>query len=81
MIDGGLDPQAAVSLPHHINMNGPLFLEKNTALEALAPQLTGMGYEVRTGSEEKSGTDIIERVPGGYIGAADPRRDGVAIGD
>jgi len=81
MIDGGFDPQAAVSLPHHINMNGPLFLEKSTALEALAPQLTGMGYEVRTGSEEKSGTDIIERVPGGYIGAADPRRDGVAIGD
>ena len=81
MIDGGLDPQAAVSLPHHINMNGPLFLEKNTMLEALAPQLTRMGYEVRAGAEERSGTDIIERVPGGYIGAADPRRDGVAIGD
>ena len=81
MIDGGLDPQAAAALPHHVNMNGPLFLEKSTSLQALAPQLTAMGYELRTGSEEKSGTDIIERVPGGFVGAADPRRDGVAIGD
>jgi gamma-glutamyltranspeptidase/glutathione hydrolase len=31
--------------------------------------------------ELESGLHIIERVPGGYIGGADPRRDGVAIGD
>jgi len=28
-----------------------------------------------------SGLHIIERVPGGYIGGADPRRDGIALGD
>jgi gamma-glutamyltranspeptidase/glutathione hydrolase len=81
MIDGGLLPQAAAALPHHVNMNGPLSLEKSASLEALAPALFKMGYEVRPGRGERSGLHIIERVKGGYIGAADPRRDGVAIGD
>ncbi|HEY0282620.1 MAG TPA: gamma-glutamyltransferase [Rhizomicrobium sp.] len=81
MIDGRLSAPAAVALPHHVNMNGPLFLEKSTALDALAPALVRMGYDVRSGSGEKSGLHIIERVKNGYIGAADPRRDGVAIGD
>ena len=81
MIDGGLSPQAASTLPHHVNMNGPLFLEKDTSLDALAPALVKMGYDVRPGKEEKSGLYIVKRVKGGYVGGADPRRDGVAIGD
>ena len=81
MIDGRFSPQAAAALPHHVNMNGPLSLEKSTSLDALAPALARMGYDVRPGREEKSGLHIIERVKDGYIGAADPRRDGVAIGD
>jgi len=81
MIDGGLDPAAAAALPHHVEMNGPLYLEKDTPLTALAPALAHMGYDVRPGSGEMSGLHIIERVTGGYIGAADPRRDGAALGD
>ncbi|MGA7676129.1 MAG: gamma-glutamyltransferase [Rhizomicrobium sp.] len=81
MIDAGLGPQAAAALPHYIEMNGPLILEKDASLDALAPALARMGYDVRSGSEEKSGLHIIERVKNGYIGGADPRRDGVAIGD
>lgn len=81
MLDGGLDPKAAVALPHFVEMGGPLMLEKNTALGSLAPALQAMGYDVRTASSEISGLHIVERVPGGYIGAADPRREGVAVGD
>jgi gamma-glutamyltranspeptidase/glutathione hydrolase len=81
MIGGRLSPQIAAALPHHVNLNGPLLLEKDTSLDALVPALTSMGYDVRPGREEKSGLHIIERVKNGYIGAADPRRDGVAIGD
>jgi gamma-glutamyltranspeptidase/glutathione hydrolase len=81
MIDGGLFPQAAAALPHHVNMNGPLSLEKDVSLDALAPALIKLGYDVRPGREENSGLHIIERVKDGYIGAADPRRDGVALGD
>jgi gamma-glutamyltranspeptidase len=81
ILDGGLDPQAAAALPHHVTTGGPLQLEKGTDLSALAPALSAMGYDVRTASSEVSGLHIIEKVPGGYIGAADPRREGVALGD
>ena len=81
MIDGGLDPGSAVALPHHIEMNGPLYLEKDTPLSALQPALAKLGYDVRPATVENSGLQIIERVQDGYLGAADPRRDGVAIGD
>jgi len=81
MIDGGLSPQSAAALPHHVEMNGPLYLEKDTSLDALAPTLAQMGYDVRPHTGEKSGLNIIERTANGYVGGADPRRDGVAIGD
>jgi gamma-glutamyltranspeptidase/glutathione hydrolase len=80
MIDGGLGPQDAAALPHPLNLNSPTILEKGTTLEALAPQLAAMGHTVVTRDLE-SGLHIVERVRGGYIGGADPRRDGVALGD
>ena len=81
MLDGGLDAKKAVSLPHHVMMNGPLLLEKNTPLGAQAPALRAMGYDVHPAAVEMSGLQIIRRVKGGYAGAADPRRDGVALGE
>jgi gamma-glutamyltranspeptidase/glutathione hydrolase len=80
MLDGGLDAQAATALPHAANPNGPTILEKGTPLEALTAQLTAMGHKV-VSADLESGLHIIERVKGGYIGGADPRRDGVALGD
>jgi gamma-glutamyltranspeptidase/glutathione hydrolase len=81
MLDGHATPDDAVAEPHPGNENGETFLEKGTALEALEPQLTAMGHTVAMPSVEKSGLNIVERVPNGYIGASDPRRDGVAMGD
>jgi gamma-glutamyltranspeptidase/glutathione hydrolase len=80
MIDGRLSPQAAAAQPKVANLNGATIIEKGTALEALVPQLTAMGHTIREVNLE-SGLHIIERVKGGYIGGADPRRDGVALGD
>ncbi|HEX4302605.1 MAG TPA: gamma-glutamyltransferase [Rhizomicrobium sp.] len=80
MIDGHLGPAAAAALPHPLNLNSPTILEKGTGLEALTAQLTAMGHTVVTRDLE-SGLHIIQRVPGGYRGGADPRRDGVALGD
>ena len=74
-------PQEATALPHPGNMNGVKLLEKGTALESLAAGLGAMGHTVATPAVEKSGLQIIEKVKGGYIGGADPRRDGVVIGD
>jgi len=81
MIDGGLKPEAAVRLPHTIERNGPLMLEKSPELDALAPQLAVLGYDVRPASSENSGLHVVATASGGYLGAADPRRDGVAMGD
>ncbi len=80
LIDGGLTPQQTAALPHIFNMNGATIIEKGTPLEALAPQLTAMGHTVKI-FPIYSGLHIIEKTKDGYIGGADPRRDGVALGD
>jgi len=80
MLDGGLDPQTTAALPHHVNPNGPTILEANTPIVEYASALAAMGHQVAT-SELESGLNIIERVPGGYVGGSDPRRDGIAKGD
>lgn len=81
LIDGNETPAKSVSEPHFINLNAATVLEKGTALDALAPQLTAMGHRVvQVGDELESGLNIVERVKGGYIGGSDPRRDGVAKG-
>ena len=80
MIDGGMTAREAVAAPHVLNLNSPTILEKDTALEALTPTLTAMGHTV-SARELESGLHIVQRVPGGYIGGADPRRDGEALGD
>jgi len=81
MLDGGMTPAQAIALPRQLNLNGATRLEKSPANDALAPQLTAMGHKVIVAGGESSGLHGIERVKGGYIGGADPRRDGVVIGD
>jgi gamma-glutamyltranspeptidase/glutathione hydrolase len=81
LIDTGLTPQQTAALPHIANLNTPTLLEKDTSIESLASGLTAMGHTVATPSVEKSGLHILERVKDGYIGGADPRRAGVALGD
>lgn len=80
MLDWKLDAQAAVSLPHGGSLNGPTLLERGTAFESLAPALRERGHQVRV-EDLTSGLHVIERVPGGWRGGADPRREGIARGD
>ena len=79
LLDWGLDAQAALSLPRHVNRNGATELEANTALERIAPSLEALGHEVRI-RPLVSGLHAIRRVGGGLEGGADPRREGVALG-
>ena len=79
LLDWGLDAQAALSLPRHVNRNGATELEENTALETLAPVLQAMGHEVIVWPLV-SGLHAIRRVGGRLEGGADPRREGVAVG-
>ena len=83
-IDWRLNIQRAVSLPHHVNMNGPTELEGGTSLVELAPALRELGHEVEI-HDETSGLHGIMVLRLGnktqYIGGADPRREGLAVGD
>ena len=80
VLDWKLDIQQAIDLPNFGSRNGPTQLERGSRYEALAPALAGRGHDVRL-SEMDSGLHGIERVPGGWRGGADPRREGVARGE
>jgi len=80
LIDGQLSMPDAAAAPRHANLNGPTLLERNTKLDQLAPPLSAMGHRVRSVGFD-SGLNGIRRVRGGYEGGADPRREGVALGD
>ena len=79
LLDWGLDAQAALSLPRHVNRNGATELEANTALERIGPALEALGHEVHI-RPLVSGLHAIRRVGSGLEGGADPRREGVALG-
>jgi gamma-glutamyltranspeptidase/glutathione hydrolase len=80
VLDWGLDPQAAIALPNTGSRNGPTELEANTGVAALAPKLRALGHEVRV-IEQTSGVQAIVRTRRGWVGGADPRREGVVRGD
>jgi gamma-glutamyltranspeptidase/glutathione hydrolase len=80
VLDWKLPLQEAMALPHHINKNARTELEKGTLLEKLSPALERLGHEIRIRSKT-SGLHGVRVVPGGLEGGADPRREGVAIGD
>lgn len=79
-LDWGMDVQQAVSLPHLVNRFGTYDLEEGTAAADLAEPLAAMGYEVAL-RELNSGLHAISIGPDGLQGGADPRREGVALGD
>ena len=79
IIDWGLDPQAAIALPNFGSRNGPTELERDTPVAQLAPKLQALGADVRV-TEFTSGTQAIVRTRDGWIGGADPRREGIVSG-
>ena len=80
VLDWDLDVQAAVELPNVVNRNGPTTLEAGTSAEALAAPLRARGHKVEL-EAMTSGLHAIERRGGRLYGGADPRREGVALGD
>lgn len=79
ILDWGLDPQPALNLGHFVNRNGATELERGTDAERYSESLQALGHEVEL-SEHNSGLHAILIRGGELIGAADPRREGVALG-
>jgi gamma-glutamyltranspeptidase/glutathione hydrolase len=80
LLDWHLSPAQATALPHVINRNGPTLLEQDRGLESVGAALTAMGDTVKFDAID-SGLQIIVLGPNGMVGASDPRREGVALGD
>lgn len=77
--DWGMDIQAALSRPHAVNRFGIYDLEAGTDAQALQEPLEAMGYKTSV-RDLNSGLHAIE-IGAVLKGAADPRREGIAIGD
>jgi gamma-glutamyltranspeptidase / glutathione hydrolase len=80
VLDWNLDPQAAIDLPNVGSRNGTTELEKDTSAVALEPKLKALGHETRV-MEQTSGLQAIVRTREGWVGGADPRREGTVGGD
>ncbi|WP_374444167.1 gamma-glutamyltransferase family protein [Stella sp.] len=74
------DLATALAQPHWHNANGPSELEQDSPAAGLTEALRSMGHEAKT-AVTQSGLAGIARTPSGWVGAADPRRDGAAVGD
>ncbi|SMX25822.1 gamma-glutamyltransferase [Boseongicola aestuarii] len=78
-IDWGMDVQQAVSMPHLVNRFGSYDLEEGTDAVNLEAALTDFGFEVNTRALN-SGLHAIQ-VSESLSGGADPRREGIALGE
>ena len=80
MLNWGLNAQDAINLPNFGSLNGPTLLEEGRFPAFTIDALKSRGHEVREISMT-SGLQAIERTPTGFFGGADPRREGVVLGD
>jgi gamma-glutamyltranspeptidase/glutathione hydrolase len=84
VFNGGLTPQAAIDLPNFANTGGPLLLEQQRFPPATVEALKQKGHTVNE-TEMTSGLQAIVRGQAHgetfWFGGADPRREGVVMGD
>lgn len=80
LLDWRMDPQSAVDFANFGSRNGPTELEKGSEAEAWKAALEARGHDIRL-IEMTSGIQAIVKTPEGFLGGADGRREGVAIGD
>ncbi|MBO1112539.1 gamma-glutamyltransferase [Bordetella petrii] len=80
VLDWQLDIQQAISLPNMGSRNQATEVERGTALENMMPALRGMGHEVKA-VDFPSGIQGIVIDGGRLVGGADPRREGLVLGE
>ncbi|MDP2023691.1 MAG: gamma-glutamyltransferase, partial [Hydrogenophaga sp.] len=80
VLNWGLNAQEAISLPNFASLNGPTLLEQGRFPPTTIKALNARGHEVRE-VNMTSGLQAIQRTAAGFFGGADPRREGVVLGD
>jgi gamma-glutamyltranspeptidase / glutathione hydrolase len=80
MYDFGLNAQEAIDMPNFANYNGPSILEQHRFPLPVVDSLKARGHIVHE-RPLTSGLQAIQRTGFGFSGGADPRREGVVMGD
>jgi gamma-glutamyltranspeptidase / glutathione hydrolase len=80
VLNWGLNTQQAINLPNFAATGAPTQLEEKRFAPATVDTLKARGHEVRE-LAMTSGLQAIERTSSGFFGGADPRREGVVMGD
>jgi len=84
VLNWGLLPQQAINLPNFGSLNGPTLLEEKRFAPATVEALKARGAEVRE-TNMTSGLQAIARGQAHgaplWLGGADPRREGVVMGE
>ncbi|TCD23866.1 gamma-glutamyltransferase [Pseudomonas sp. IC_126] len=80
MYGWGLDAQRAIDLPNFGSFNGPTVLEAGRFPASTVESLEARGHEVNE-TDMTSGLQAIQRTDSGWFGGADPRREGVVMGE
>ena len=80
VLNWGLNTQQAINLPNFASLNGPSLLEQKRFPPSTVESLRARGAQVRE-QEMTSGLQAIQKTAGGFFGGADPRREGVVLGD
>ena len=78
-LDWGMDVQEAIDMPHLVNRFGTYDVEEGTSATDLGPALEAMGFEVNARGLT-SGLHAIS-IGDRLLGGADPRREGIALGE
>jgi gamma-glutamyltranspeptidase/glutathione hydrolase len=80
VLDWGLDAKTAMELPNLYFGDGGVLIENTEAGEAVAAKMKPFGYNF-TPTDLGSKLNAVERVEGGWRGAADPRGPGTSSVD
>jgi gamma-glutamyltranspeptidase/glutathione hydrolase len=80
VLNWGLSPQQALNLPNFGSLGGPMLLEQARVPAPVLAALRARGHTV-VETPLPSGLQAIERTPAGLLGGADPRREGLVLGD
>ena len=84
VMDWGLTLQEAIDLPNFGSRNGPTELERGRIAPGLIEQLRARGHVIRLGDQNSGLHGIMRNQIGGqtgWLGGADPRREGTEEGD
>jgi len=80
LLHWGLNAQQSIDLPNFGAIDDLLVLEKGRFTPATVSSLQARGHKV-IDAPLPSGLQAISRTPEGWFGGADPRREGVVLGD